>query len=102
MRVGRKKIKYCDFTIHNKTKVLSSDIGDRSSEVEEHVDAAPPDLNEENWADTSVKTLGYLSLDQGKSWIILTVDRGFEGLGFKISRVGKKQFIYDNYHYISH
>jgi len=60
----------------------------RASGVAEHVELEPPRLDETNWYVTSDQTLGFLSFDSGHSWFRLCVDTGFEGLDWRIWRLG--------------
>jgi len=73
----------------SREQVLASEVFSRTSGAEEHVDLEPPQLDETNWFETGVKTLGFLSLDRGKTWYWIHVDVGFEGIGWDISRLGK-------------
>ena len=61
----------------------------RKSGREEHVDVEPPQLDEKNWYLTSEETLGFLSLDGGATWDRISVDVGFEGISWAISRLAQ-------------
>jgi hypothetical protein len=70
-------------------RILASEEYFRASGAEEHVDVEPPQLNESNWFQTSVETLGFLSLDGGVTWYWLNADVGFEGIDWYITRLVK-------------
>ena len=75
----------------------------RISGQEEHVDQEPPQLDENNWWQTSVETLGFLSLDGGRSWLRLDRDGGFEGIDWAVWRLsGEDQLLWDLYLYTAH
>lgn len=54
--------------------------------MEERVETAP-DLNTDNWADTTNSAIGFISLNEGKDWDGLFVDVGWEGIGYSIERL---------------
>lgn len=83
-------IDICRIFLHN-GRVLSVERFSRASGREEHVDLEPPQLDESNWALVSDETLGFLSLDGGVTWDRLSVDVGFEGISWTISRLAEGQ-----------
>jgi len=70
-------------------RVLSVERFSRASGREEHVDVEPPQLDEKNWYLTAEETLGFLSLDGGATWDRISVDVGFEGISWAISRLAQ-------------
>ena len=65
-------------------KELASESEIRVSGQEEHVDLEPPQLDRGNWFVTSIETLGFISLDRGKTWLHLDRDTGFEGINWRV------------------
>ena len=86
-----------------KGKELSSNAEVRVSGEEEHVDLEPPQLNGENWFRTSIETLGFISLDEGKSWLCIDRDTGFEGIDWRVWRLSEpSRLLWDCYLYTAH
>jgi hypothetical protein len=82
---------------------LSSDDETRVSGQEEHVDLEPPQLNGENWFRSSIETLGFISLDEGKSWLYINRDTGFEGIDWRIRDLSEPSpLLWDCYLYTPH
>ncbi len=95
-------IEICRLFVHGR-RVLAVERFTRSSSREEHVDVEPPRLDPGNWYLTSEETVGYLSLDRGESWDRLSIDVGFEGVGWAILRLedGLPR-LWDSYLYLLH
>ncbi len=74
----------------------------RSSSEEERVDSGPPTLNADWWFATSDKTLGYLSLDGGKTWKRAIQNNGFEGIVYRIEDAKDGKEVFSAYHYTPH
>jgi len=78
-------VEICRFFLDEKRVVNAENIS-RSTGVDERVDTAP-DLNTENWADTTTSAIGFISLNEGKDWDVLLVDAGWEGINYSIHRL---------------
>ena len=62
-------------------RVLASHEYERVSGREERVDTEPPSLTIENWsASETERTVGYLTKDDGRTWVRLSTNVGFEGI----------------------
>ena len=95
-------IQVCRLFLHN-GRVLALQRFSRASGREEHVDLEPPQLDKSNWFLTSEETLGYLSLDGGATWVRLSIDVGFEGINWAISRLeGSMPQVWSSYLYTPH
>lgn len=79
-------IEICHLFMHN-GRVLAVERYSRVSGQEEHVDVEPTQLDESNWFLGSVETLGFLSVDGGRTWDRISIDVGFEGISWAISRL---------------
>jgi hypothetical protein len=73
----------------------------RRTGVDERVDTAP-DLNTENWADTTTSAIGFISLNEGKDWDVLLVDGGWEGINYSIQRLDDSIVHYSRSLYTHH
>lgn len=78
-------VEICRFYLDDK-RVLKAEKISRRTGVEERVETAP-DLNTENWADTTDSAIGFISLNEGKDWDGLFVDVGWEGIGYSIEQL---------------
>jgi len=77
---------------------ISSERYSRISGQEEHVDLEPPQLDKTNWFETTIETLGFLSLDRGASWIRLDRDTGFEGIDWMAWKLAPRpKLLWDYY-----
>ncbi len=95
-------IQICKFFLHNRRPVEQQEFS-RASDVQEHVDMAPPELTVSNWTETPEQTLGFVSIDGGESWQRLLVDQGFEGIRAAIQTLGSELSPeYERYHYTPH
>ena len=81
-------VQVCRVFLHN-GRVLCVESFTRISGEEERVDTEPPRLNERNWFLLTEETSGYISLDGGTTWDRVSVDCGFEGIVWSISRLAK-------------
>lgn len=82
-------------------KLVASKMHTRRSGVPEHVDTEPVTLTRADWAETPVRTLGFVGLPDGR-WFRLTADVGFEGIGYRVEQLGSGAVAYDAYHYTPH
>ncbi len=102
---GKHKIKSIiikKFIIY-KDKILEQFEFSRDRDKQEHVDTAPPELTIKNWWDTSVKTLGYISVNNGETWDVFCIDFGFEGIGYVVREIGSNKITkFDYYLYTPH
>ena len=94
-------IKINKYIIYN-DKILEQYTISRDRDKQEHVDTAPPDLNEDNWYNLPKKTLGFISTDSAKTWNIVYIDIGFEGIGYYIKKTGAGEFIFKEGLYTLH
>ena len=78
-------VEICRFFLDEKRVVKVEKIS-RRTDVDERVDTAP-DLNTDNWADTTTSAIGFISLNEGKDWDVLLVDEGWEGINYSIQRL---------------
>lgn len=78
-------VEICRFFLDEK-RVLKTEKISRRTGVEERVETAP-DLNTDNWADTTTSAIGFISLNEGKNWDALFVNVGWEGIGYSIERL---------------
>ena len=69
--------------------------------MEERVDTAP-ELNTDNWADTTDTAVGFISLNEGKDWDVLLVDVGWEGINYVIQRLNDSTILYNRSLYTYH
>lgn len=81
--------------------VIKAEKISRRTGVDERVDTAP-DLNTDNWADTTSSVIGFISLNQGKDWDVLLVDWGWEGINYTIQRLDGSMIYYDRSLYTHH
>lgn len=81
-------IEICRVFLDN-ARVLAVETFSRASGAEEHVDLEPPQLDENNWFLSTEETLGFLSVDDGGTWSRLSIDIGFEGISWRISRLSE-------------
>jgi hypothetical protein len=95
-----KSIEICRFFLDG-SRVLKSENISRSTGVDERVDT-PTDLDADNWADTTDKAIGFISLNEGKDWDALIVDVGFEGILYSIQRLGDSTVQYSHNLYTYH
>jgi hypothetical protein len=79
-------VEICRFFLDEK-RVLKSEKISRSTGEDERVETAP-DLNTDNWADTTTSSaIGFISLNEGKDWDALFVDEGAEGINYSIEQL---------------
>jgi hypothetical protein len=91
-------VEICRFYL-DEERVLKSEKISRRTGVEERVETAP-DLNTDNWADTTTSAIGFISLNEGRDWDALFLDIGWEGIGYSIERLnGDELFNYSLYTY---
>lgn len=93
-------VEICRFFLDEKRVVKAEKISRRTGE-DERVDTAP-DLNTENWADTTTDAIGFVSLNEGKDWDVLIVDVGWEGINYSIERLDGSVVHYDRSLYTYH
>lgn len=93
-------VEICRFFLDEK-RVLKEDKISRSTGVDERVDTAP-DLNTDNWADTTDSAIGFISLNEGKDWDALLVDVGWEGINYSIERLNGSVVYYSRSLYTYH
>lgn len=93
-------VEICRFYLDEK-RVLKAEKISRSSGVDERVDTAP-DLDTDNWADTTDNAIGFISLNEGKDWDVLRVDVGFEGVNYLIQRLNDSVVHYNRSLYTYH
>ncbi len=78
-------VEICRFFLDGK-RVLKAEKISRRTGVDERVDT-PTDLYPDNWADTTISVLGFISLNEGKNWDVLRVNEGFEGMLYSIEQL---------------
>lgn len=78
-------VEICRFFLDEK-RILKSEKISRTTGEDERVDTAP-ELDNDNWADTTDSAIGFISLNEGKDWDVLLVDVGFEGINYVIQRL---------------
>jgi hypothetical protein len=93
-------VEICRFFLDGKRVVKEMKIS-RSTGVEERVDTAP-DLNTDNWADTTDSAIGFISLNEGKDWDVILVDVGWEGIYYSIEQLNGSAVHYKRYLYTYH
>lgn len=93
-------VEICRFFLDGK-RILKKKKITRRTGVEERVDTAP-DLNADNWADTTDTAIGFISLNQGKDWDVVLVDAGWEGIYYLIERLNGSAIHYKRYLYTYH
>lgn len=93
-------VEICRFFLDGK-RVLKKEKISRRTGVDERVDTAP-DLNTDNWADTTGSAIGFISLNEGKDWDVLHVDEGWEGINYSIERLNGSVVQYRRSLYTSH
>ncbi len=93
-------VEICRFFLDDK-RVLKEEKISRSTGVDERVDTAP-DLNTDNWADTTESAIGFISLNEGMDWDVLLVDVGWEGINYSIRRLNGSVVHYNRYLYTNH
>lgn len=90
----------CRFYLDEK-RVLKSEKISRRTGVEERVETAP-DLNTDNWADTTTSAVGFISLNEGKDWDALFLNIGWEGIGYSIERLNSSVELFNYSLYTLH
>jgi hypothetical protein len=93
-------VEICRFFLDDK-RVLKTEKFSRSTGVDERVDTAP-DLNTDNWADTTTSAIGFISLNEGKDWDALFVNVGWEGINYSIQRLNVSVELYNRSLYTYH
>ncbi|HWR77737.1 MAG TPA: hypothetical protein VN283_11075 [Thiobacillus sp.] len=93
-------VEICRFFLDEK-RVLKAEEISRRTGVDERVDTAP-DLNTDNWADTTTSAIGFISLNEGKDWDVLLVDVGWEGINYSIQRLDDSIVHYSRSLYTHH
>ncbi|MBS1797832.1 MAG: hypothetical protein JSS81_28685 [Acidobacteria bacterium] len=93
-------VEICRFFLDGK-RVLKKTKISRTTGVEERVDVAP-DLNGENWADTTDTAIGFISLNQGKDWDIVLAAVGWEGVYYSIQKLNGSAIRYEHSLYTYH
>lgn len=93
-------VEICRFYLDDMRVLKSEKISRRTGE-EERVETAP-ELNTENWADTTNRAIGFISLNEGKDWDALFVDVGWEGIGYSIERLNGPIELYSRSLYTYH
>jgi hypothetical protein len=93
-------VEICRFFL-DETRVLISEKISRTTGVDERVDTAP-DLNTDNWADTTDTAIGFISLNEGKDWDALVVGVGWEGINYVIKQLDGSVIHYNRYLYTYH
>jgi hypothetical protein len=96
-----RSVEICRLFLHEEI-VLGAERISRRSDQEERVDTAPPDLNKDNWADTTATAIGFISLNGGRNWDVLTIDGGFEGINYSIQRLDGSVSYFSMYLYTHH
>lgn len=81
-------IEICRLFMQN-GRALAVERYSRVSGQEEHVDLEAPRLDESNWFQPRDVTLGFLSFDGGATWDRISIDVGFEGISWTISRLSE-------------
>ena len=93
-------VEICRFFLDDKRVLKAEKISRRTGE-DERVDTAP-DLNTDNWADTTTSAIGFISLNEGKDWDALFVDVGWEGINYSIERLDGSAVHYERSLYTYH
>lgn len=93
-------VEICRFFLDEK-RVLKAEKISRTTGVEERVDTAP-ELNTDNWADTTDTAVGFVSLNEGQDWDVLLVDVGWEGINYVIQRLNDSTVLYNRSLYTHH
>lgn len=93
-------VEICRFFLDEK-RVLKAEKISRSTGVDERVDTAP-DLDTDNWAETTDSAIGFISLNEGKDWDVLFVGVGWEGINYVIQRLDGSVVHYNRFLYIYH
>lgn len=93
-------VEICRFFLYGE-RVLKETRISRKTDVDERVDTAP-DLNTDNWADTTDTAIGFISLNEGKDWDVLLVDVGWEGINYSVRQLNGPAVHYDRYLYTYH
>lgn len=93
-------VEICRFFLDEK-RVLKTEKISRRTGLEERVDTAP-DMNTDNWADTTDSAIGFISLNEGKDWDGLFVDVGWEGIGYSIERLNGSVELFEHSLYTYH
>ncbi len=93
-------VEICRFFLDEKRVLIAEKIS-RTTGVDERVDTAP-DLNTDNWADTTASAIGFISLNEGKDWDVLLVDVGWEGINYVIQRLNGSVVHYNRNLYTYH
>ncbi|MHB9101032.1 MAG: hypothetical protein ACYC2E_05940 [Sulfuricella sp.] len=93
-------VEICRFFLDEK-RVLKDEKISRRTGVDERVDTAP-DLDTDNWADTTDSAIGFISLNEGKDWDVLLVDVGWEGINYSIQRLNGSVVHYNRSLYTYH
>jgi hypothetical protein len=93
-------VEICRFFL-DEYRVLKAEKISRRTGVDERVDTAP-DLDTDNWADTTNSAIGFISLNEGKDWDALFVDVGWEGIGYSIVRLNGSVELYSRSLYTYH
>jgi hypothetical protein len=93
-------VEICRFFLDEK-RVLKEEKISRSTGVDERVETAP-DLNTDNWANTTDSAIGFISLNEGKDWDVLLVDVGWEGINYSIQRLNDSVVHYSRSLYTYH
>ena len=93
-------VEICRFFLDEK-RVLKEEKISRRTGVDERVDTAP-DLDTDNWADTTTSAIGFISLNEGKDWDALFVDEGWEGINYSIQRLNDSVVHYNRSLYTYH
>jgi hypothetical protein len=93
-------VEICRFYLDEK-RVLKTEKISRRTGVDERVDTAP-DLNTDNWADTTTSAIGFISLNEGKDWDVLFVNEGWEGINYFIEQLNGSVVHYSKYLYTFH
>lgn len=93
-------VEICRFFLDEK-RVLKAEKISRRTGVDERVDTAP-DLNTDNWADTTISAIGFISLNEGKDWDALFLNIGWEGIGYSIERLNGSVELYSRDLYTYH
>ena len=93
-------VEICRFFLDEKRVLKAEKISRRTGE-DERVDTAP-DLDTDNWAETTDSAIGFISLNEGKDWDVLLVDVGFEGINYSIQRFNGSVVHYNRSLYTHH
>lgn len=93
-------VEICRFFLDGK-RVLKEEKISRSTGVDERVETAP-DLNTDNWANTTDSAIGFISLNEGKDWDVFLVDVGWEGINYSIQRLNDSVVHYSRSLYTYH